>query len=245
MELDFLGAGRFVNIRGMDADLNGTTYDGVRMMANNPASPQGGARAVAFDAFPAGILGGLEVVKSFTPDMDAEGLGGVVNIQPRTIPEGQDHVLDASIGGGIETLRNSGVYKGDITVGKRFFDDKLSVIAYYGYQKDSRGLDDIEADYIKHPTTVPSGTMFLDSERRSTTCNIAGTSTTARARAMAAASVSARIRRPTSILRGFHAGYVETANKHEFVIADLAGKYPERQQHERRFHLARGIVALR
>lgn len=84
------GAGRYINIRGMDADLNGTTFDGVRMMANNPQTPQGGARAVAFDAFPAGILGGLEVIKSLTPEMDAEGLGGVVNIQPRTIPDGAE-----------------------------------------------------------------------------------------------------------------------------------------------------------
>ncbi len=95
----------------MDADLNGTTYDGVRMMANNPASPQGGGRAVAFDAFPAGFFGGIEVIKSLTPSMDAEGLGGVVNIQPRTIPLGEDHVFDASIGGGIQSLRDTGVYR--------------------------------------------------------------------------------------------------------------------------------------
>src|SRR5262249_16843076 len=49
------GEGRFINIRGMDADLNGTTYDGVRLTASNPATPQGGARAIAFDAFPSGI----------------------------------------------------------------------------------------------------------------------------------------------------------------------------------------------
>src|SRR5690348_1812526 len=55
MESD-TGEGRFINIRGLDADLNGTTYDGVRLTASNPSSPQGGARAVAFDAFPAGIL---------------------------------------------------------------------------------------------------------------------------------------------------------------------------------------------
>jgi len=57
------GEGRFINIRGMDADLNSTTYDGVHLTASNPASPQGGSRAVAFDAFPSGILGGLVVIK--------------------------------------------------------------------------------------------------------------------------------------------------------------------------------------
>src|ERR1700679_464958 len=66
------GEGRFINIRGMDADLNGTTFDGVRLTASNASTPQGGGRAVAFDAFPSGILGGIEVVKSLTPEMDAE-----------------------------------------------------------------------------------------------------------------------------------------------------------------------------
>ncbi len=78
------GEGRFINIRGMDADLNGTTFDGVRLTASNASSPQGGARAVAFDAFPSGLFGGVEVIKSLTPDIDAEGLGGVVNLLPRT-----------------------------------------------------------------------------------------------------------------------------------------------------------------
>ena len=67
MESD-TGAGRFINIRGMDADLNRTSYDGVHLTAANQATPTGGARAVAFDAFPAGMVGGVEVVKSLTPD---------------------------------------------------------------------------------------------------------------------------------------------------------------------------------
>src|SRR5580698_1843605 len=52
------GEGRFINIRGMDSDLNGTTYAGVRLPASNPSSPFGGGRAVAFDTFPTGIIGG-------------------------------------------------------------------------------------------------------------------------------------------------------------------------------------------
>lgn len=216
------GAGRYINIRGMDADLNSTTYDGVRLMANNPQSPQGGARAVAFDAFPAGILGGLEVIKSLTPEMDAEGLGGVVNIQPRHIPEGADHVFDASIGGGIETLRNTGVYKGDITVGKRFFDDKVSVIFSYGYFKDDRGIDDIEADYINDPTTVPAGTSaflskkaFDDVQYRRYQYH--------RTRQGYGGGITFHPNSTTELyLRGFHAGYIETANKQEFVLNGLA-----------------------
>ena len=38
------GEGRFVHIRGLDADLNGTTYGGVRLPASNQSSPSGGGR---------------------------------------------------------------------------------------------------------------------------------------------------------------------------------------------------------
>ena len=216
------GAGRFINIRGMDADLNGTTYDGVRMMANNPASPQGGGRAVAFDAFPAGILGGLEVIKSLTPSIDAEGLGGVVNIQPRTIPVGDDYIFDASVAGGIETLRNTGVYKGDITVGKRLLDNKLSVILTYGYLKDDRGIDDIEADYINDPTAVPAGASAFLTQKAYDDVQYRWYQYH-RTRQGYSGGLTYKPNDATSLyLRGFHAGYVETANKHELVLNGLA-----------------------
>ena len=50
------GEGRFVNIRGLDADLNGTTFGGVRLPPTNVASPLSGGRAVAFDSIPAGLM---------------------------------------------------------------------------------------------------------------------------------------------------------------------------------------------
>ncbi|HEX3422254.1 MAG TPA: TonB-dependent receptor [Sphingomicrobium sp.] len=163
------GEGRFVNIRGLDADLNGTTYDGVRLTASNPSSPQGGARAVAFDAFPSGILGGLEVFKSLTPEMDAEGLGGVVNILPRTISPTQSSLLDASVGYGRETLRDTPRYQGDITGGLGFGQSdqghKVSIVFSGAYNEDWRNIDDLEADYINDPTVAPPGTSaFLASK---------------------------------------------------------------------------------
>ena len=57
------GEGRFVHIRGLDADLNGATYGGVRLPASNPSSPSGGGRAVAFDIFPTGVIGGVELTQ--------------------------------------------------------------------------------------------------------------------------------------------------------------------------------------
>jgi TonB-dependent receptor len=119
MESD-TGAGRFINIRGLDADLNGTTYDGVHLTAANQATPTGGARAVSFDAFPAGMIGGVEVTKSLTPDMDAEGIGGSVNLLPLSLPAGGGPLVDFSAATGQETLRRTGIYQGEITLGNSF-----------------------------------------------------------------------------------------------------------------------------
>ena len=141
----------------MDADLNGTTFDGVRLTTNNPSSPQGGARAVAFDVLPSGLFGGVQVIKSLTPDIDAEGLGGIVNLLPRTLPEGREFLLDASVGSGTESLRGSPVWDGEVTAGARFGDhNQFSIIASYAFHQDWRGLDDIENS---GPSTVftPSG----------------------------------------------------------------------------------------
>ena len=82
METDS-GEGRFIDIRGLDADLNATTFDGVRILPSNLSSPTGGGRAVAYDVLPAGLVGGIEVSETLRPEDDAEGLGGLVNLLPR------------------------------------------------------------------------------------------------------------------------------------------------------------------
>src|ERR1700728_4169835 len=115
------GGGRFVHIRGMNADLNGTPYGGVRLPASNPSSPSNGGRAVAFDTFPTGIIGGVELTKTSRPDMDAEALGGSINLVPRTGAEhGGAPFLDADLGSGYEPLRGSPVCHAEISAGRSF-----------------------------------------------------------------------------------------------------------------------------
>jgi TonB-dependent receptor len=205
MEADS-GEGRFINIRGMDADLNSTTWDGVHLTASNPATPQGGGRAVAFDAFPSGILGGIVVTKSLTPEMDAEGLGGSVNILPRAMASGQDWMVDASAGGGLEPLRNSPVWQGDVTAGTRsgMFsdDDRITIIASYAFHEDWRGVDDIEEDYAN---PAPDKT-FRDLQNRWYRYH--------RTRQGFGGSFTFDITDNTQVyVRGLHAGYTEIANK--------------------------------
>jgi TonB-dependent receptor len=69
------GEGRFVGIRGIDPNLNSVTINGL-----NVPSPEAGVRSVALDVIPSELIQGLEVSKSVTSDMDADSIGGSINV---------------------------------------------------------------------------------------------------------------------------------------------------------------------
>ncbi|GAA0715153.1 TonB-dependent receptor [Dokdonella soli] len=154
------GEGRFVNIRGLDADLNSTTFGGVRIPPTNTASPLGGGRAVAFDSIPAGLIGAITVTKTNLPEQDAEALGGTIEITPKQVPPAKDYYLDGHLGTGLETLRNSPIKDFQISGGGRFgFGDSaykpFSFIGTAAWYEDHRNVDDIEAAYVDQQPTVP------------------------------------------------------------------------------------------
>jgi TonB-dependent receptor len=70
------GEGRFISIRGLAPDLNSVNINGVNIPSSEP-----GARAVALDVLPSELIQTLSVVKTLTPDMDANSLGGTVNVK--------------------------------------------------------------------------------------------------------------------------------------------------------------------
>src|SRR5690606_9972050 len=70
------GEGRFVTVRGLGADLNTVTINGTLVPA-----PEAGRRGVALDVLPAELVQSLTVVKTLTPDMDANSLGGTIEVE--------------------------------------------------------------------------------------------------------------------------------------------------------------------
>jgi TonB-dependent receptor len=70
------GEGRFVTIRGLAPDLNSVYINGVNIPSSEP-----GGRAVALDVLPSELIQSLSVVKTLTPDLDANSLGGTVNVR--------------------------------------------------------------------------------------------------------------------------------------------------------------------
>jgi TonB-dependent receptor len=89
------GEGRYVILRGIDPALNAITIDGAVI-----GSPESN-RLVALDTIPSDVLARLEVVKTVTPDMDGNAVGGSVNlVTPSAFdePSGQLLKVAAEIG---------------------------------------------------------------------------------------------------------------------------------------------------
>ncbi len=80
------GEGRFVQIRGINPSLNNVTINGVQL---GSPEQEGGGRLAPLDIISGGVLGGVQVIKTSTPDMDAQGIGGTVNVDT-TMPFDRD-----------------------------------------------------------------------------------------------------------------------------------------------------------
>ncbi|MEO1245757.1 MAG: TonB-dependent receptor [Pseudomonadota bacterium] len=74
--------GRFVNVRGIDANLNYVTFDGIGVPSTG--SFGGGGRNVNIEFFPSTAVKRLDVYKTFTPDIDGSSIGGYIDVVTRS-----------------------------------------------------------------------------------------------------------------------------------------------------------------
>ena len=154
------GEGRYINIRGLDADLNSTTFGGLRLPPTNNSSPSGAGRAVAFDSIPVGFVGAITVTKSNLPEQDAEAIGGTIDITPKTAPADGRPFLELKLGGGTELQRHTGITDLAMTAGTRFGGptggyQPFSVLVTASIYNDGRGIDDAEAGFVDQQPAVP------------------------------------------------------------------------------------------
>lgn len=69
------GEGRFITIRGANANFNSTTVNGLRI-----PSTEDDSRAVNLDVLSSDLVQSVEVSKSLTPNQDADAIGGNIEI---------------------------------------------------------------------------------------------------------------------------------------------------------------------
>ena len=171
-----------VVIRGLAPQYNEITIDGVQMPGNvtslsNAGTIQSsgagssdltsaytsGDRGVNLSMVSSSMLGGIEVTKAITPDMDAAVLGGVVNFTLREAAtrKAQLHLLAQ---GGYDNLKSTyNDYKFVATFEKRFFDDKFGVFAEGDAERQNLSANELGASYsVNSPKLNVTNPIYLD-----------------------------------------------------------------------------------
>lgn len=154
--------GRFVNIRGLDGNFNGATFGGVVLLNTQPGGTyfNSAARAVEFDTIPIGAIDRIVVTKTGLPEHDAEGIGGTIELTPRTAVGIKRPFVEITLGGGLETFSNHGLYRDEIVIGaplghRTDGGTPFSFVVTQFLYNDRRSFDDIEAGYADNQPLTP------------------------------------------------------------------------------------------
>ncbi|KAB2805366.1 TonB-dependent receptor [Phaeocystidibacter luteus] len=134
------GEARDIIIRGMAPQLNSVMINGERV-----PSAEGDNRRIQMDLIPADMIQTIEVNKAVTPNMDADAIGGSVNLVTRAAPNGQR--ISVTGASGITAFNNQPLYTGAFVYGNRVANDRLGIVVSGSYNDVDYGSDNVEFEW--------------------------------------------------------------------------------------------------
>ncbi|MFA7327006.1 MAG: TonB-dependent receptor [Candidatus Kapaibacterium sp.] len=134
------GEARFGLIRGTAARLNSVTINGNRI-----PSAEAENREVQLDLVSADMVQSIEVSKALTPNMDADAIGGSINLVTRNAPS--ERRLSVTAGSGYNALSEKPILNGALIYGERLLDDKLGFVVSGSYNNHKLGSDNVEVEW--------------------------------------------------------------------------------------------------
>ncbi|HVO75367.1 MAG TPA: carboxypeptidase-like regulatory domain-containing protein, partial [Ignavibacteriaceae bacterium] len=133
-----------VVIRGIQAKQNLVLVNGIQLPSTDINT-----RATDLGFISSNMLSGIEVVKVLTPDMDANAIGGVVNLRLREAPS-SFHLDVLSQGSLNEQDRTFDNYRFWASASDRFFNDKLGVFLQGNADRSDAGNDQATAAFTAY-----------------------------------------------------------------------------------------------
>lgn len=134
------GEARNIIIRGLAPQLNSVMVNGERM-----PSAEGDNRQVQLDLIPSDMIQTVVVNKAVTADMDADAIGGAVNLVTRQAPQRERFSLTG--GTGYNFLSQKPIWTGAAIYGNRFLDNKLGAIVSVSVNDHDFGSDNAEMEW--------------------------------------------------------------------------------------------------
>ncbi|MBK8946737.1 MAG: TonB-dependent receptor [Ignavibacteriae bacterium] len=150
------GEGAEIVIRGLAPQYNQITIDGIQLPPNiavNGEYTQStlvGDRSTNLSMISSGILGGIEVIKSITPDMDAAVFGGVVNfdLKKAAFDSTNSPSFEFLTQGGYNSIEdNYNNYRFSGTIHQRFFSQNLGFFIQGSVENRNPGGNTLGANY--------------------------------------------------------------------------------------------------
>ena len=146
------GEGRFVQIRGTDASLNSMSLNGLRV-----ATPEQNSRQLPMDVIPSDQAAAIQVSKTLTPDMDADAIGGNVNLVTRTA-RAHRPLLNVTTAGGQNQLGGGALLNLGVNAGKRFgASQKFGAMVGGTYYKNERASQNFEGTWCAQSQNCGAG----------------------------------------------------------------------------------------
>lgn len=135
------GEGRFVVVRGLDANLNSVSIDGIAV-----GTPEDSSRAAPLDVIPSDSTERLRVVKSPTPDMPGDAIGGAILVESASAFDRDGRSLRGKIEASHQDLSGHTSPKAAFNYSE-VFADTFGVALGVNYQNRKFESDNSEVEY--------------------------------------------------------------------------------------------------
>jgi len=149
------GEANKINLRGLSAKFTKVTIEGVPMVPSNgllaPSYINNGSsissdRRIDLSLISDDMINGIEVSKSLRADMDADALGGTINLTLKKAQHGLHYDIQSN-GGYYDLTSNWKNYKISGSVSNRFFDNALGIRLQLNAEDKTLPLQQFDAVY--------------------------------------------------------------------------------------------------
>ena len=154
------GEGRFVVIRGLDAALNSVSIDGIAI-----GTPEDSSRAAPLDVIPSESTERLRVIKSATPDMPGDAIGGAVVVESASAFDRDGRSLKGKLEGSHQELSGETSPKAAFNYSE-VFGETFGVALGVNYQKRTFESDNTEVEYDNYDGGADDDLAAVEIQRR-------------------------------------------------------------------------------
>ncbi|HTX98568.1 MAG TPA: TonB-dependent receptor [Bacteroidota bacterium] len=145
-----------VVVRGLSPKYNEVTIEGVPMSSTNYYD-----RSVDLSLLNDDLVRGVEVSKTLRPDMDADALGGTVNLTLKTADPGLHYSL-SGLGAYTDLRQTYKNYRFSGTVSDRFLDDQVGILVQGNIEQKQLPSDQFSGAYDSPIYNSTTGSWFVN-----------------------------------------------------------------------------------